>query len=209
MASQAAYNQAKKNLGNLDLSAYDKLYGQLKTTADLDRQSLQNTFNALIEGLEKSRAEGREDFGKSRALISEGSFDRQRQQAINLAGRGLAGSGLQQLGQVQDRMETGRQVSNVANNFYRTLEDLANKQQKGKESYDLDARRISENLSTNLARLEGEKADRIMAYNQSVASLAQQIQSAWDAQAAAAAARAQSKKEATLADKLRLERTFE
>lgn len=138
---------------DLDLSIYDKLLGTLRDNYNNSKNNLNAQLQGAIDSINKSRKKGAQDFSSGRALIAENSYDRQRQQMNDLASRGLAGSGLQQLGDVQEAMEKGNQVSSLANNYYTYLDNLQEKENEA-----------NRNHSSTLAELEN-------AYNNSVANV--------------------------------------
>lgn len=145
---------------SLDLSAYDKLLGTLGRNFNNSKNSLANQLNSALARFDQYRNDSNKQFSSGRATIAEDSYDRQRQNVNDLAARGLAGSGLQQLGEVQESIEKGRQVSSLADKYYDYLNELQNQEQTTRDNY-----------NNTLVELEN-------AYNNSVANVEMQKQNA-------------------------------
>ncbi len=115
-------------------------------------------YQNLLDNLAKQEQSSKEEFGASRATIAEDAFTRGRNLANALASRMLSGSGLLQLGNVQNRMETGRQINTAAQTFGKTNEAIAQARQEGTQDYNTAKRQLSDSLASNLASLMSQKA---------------------------------------------------
>lgn len=115
-------------------------------------------YQNLLQQLAKQQSESREDFGGARATIAEDAFTRGRNTANNLASRNLSGSGLLQLGDVQNRMETGRQVSNVANQYFDSKENIAEAGVQGTQAYTNAKKQLQDSLASQMANLLTQQA---------------------------------------------------
>ena len=142
---------------DLDLSIYDKLLGTLESNYNNSKNTLSSQYQNAINSINNSRRKGAQDFSSGRALIAENSYDRQRQQMNDLASRGLAGSGLQQLGDVQEAMEKGNQVSSLANNYYAYLDDLQERENEVNASYNSALTELENAYNNSVANVEFER----------------------------------------------------
>lgn len=174
----AYFGQAQNMLGGMDTSGFDQLRAAIEQSTQLNQTGLKNSYDQLLENLQKQGKENRQEFAGARGTIMEDSFSRNRDLYRNLAARGLGASGLQQLGGIQNRMETGKQVSNVAGQFYDAAEKLADAQEQGTESYNQQSSQIENNKNATLAQIQQQEIQYRNAYQQQVASLALQLQQA-------------------------------
>lgn len=184
----SAKTTAIKQLGNLDLSYLDKEKEVAKESYDLSKNSLENEYTSFLNTLNKDRATTRSDFNAGRQTVNEDAFMANRNSLADLASRGVGQGGLNQLSKVGNRIETGRQYSDLANTFYDTMEGLDTTANERATSYDTDLQKTLNEYNAALAGIGTRGAEARNAYNQAVASLAEQIQARWDAAAQAKAA---------------------
>ena len=107
--------------------------------------------------------------------------------------RGIGSSGLKALGEVGNRMETGKQYSNLANQFYSTMTDLDNTEKQSRNQYDIDVQTAKNTLDSALAGIASRRGEAQNNYNMQLGQLAENVQGRWDANANAQAALAQAK----------------
>jgi len=192
--SPTAYmGQARQMLGGLDTSGFDALRKALEGQYATQNEAISNMYNNLLTSLASSQKEAGQQFSKSRQTISENSFERGRELLRSAAARGVGASGLQQLGEVQNRMQTGREVSNVANQFYDTKEKLDQARVQGDQQYATNKKSLSDALTSGLANVQQQELSYKNAYQQQLASLAMSLQqtrqSQLNAQASAGSSR--------------------
>lgn len=191
--AQNAKSYAREQLGNLDLSylkneedVANKVYGTTKN-------ALQTNFNNLLNQIMSNRNDTRKNFNTGRSTVAENAYTANRQNMADLASRGIGNSGLKTLGEVGNRMETGKQYSNLANQFYTTMTDLDNTEKQSRSQYDIDLQTAKNTLDNALANIKTRRGEATNNYNMALGQLAEQIQSRWDANANAKAALAQAK----------------
>jgi len=168
--------KAQGMLGPLDLSSFEELRGVMNDQYNTSSNSLQNQYNTMLQQLEKAGTQNKQAFGKGRASIMENSFERGRDALRALSSRGMAASGLQQLGDVQQRMETGRQTSGLAGQFYDVQDKLADSQVQGQQNYETQKQTLENSLNQQMAQLSAQELQFKNSYQQQVASLAMQMQ---------------------------------
>lgn len=191
--TQSAYDYAKQQLGDLDLSHLDRERDVAQKTYDTSKSSLENNFNNLLKQIESNRSDTRKNFNTGRATVAENSYNANRLNQADLASRGVGSSGLKALGEVGNRMETGRQYSNLANNFYSTMNDLKTTEDQGRSQYDIDQRTIQNTLDNTLAGIDTRAGEAKNNYNMTLGQLAEAVQGRWDSNANAEAALEQAK----------------
>ncbi len=191
--AKSAKDYAREQLGELDLSylkgeedAANKTYGTTKS-------SLQTNFNNLVDQINANRLDTRKNFNTGRATVAENAYTANRQNQADLASRGIGNSGLKALGEVGNRMETGKQYSNLANKFYSTMTDLENTEKQSRDQYNIDLQTAKNTLDSALAGINSRRGEAQNNYNMQLGQLAEQVQGRWDANANAQAALAQAK----------------
>jgi len=190
--AKSAKDYAREQLGELDLSylkgeedAANKTYGTTKS-------SLQTNFNNLVNQINANRLDTRKNFNTGRATVAENAYTANRQNQADLASRGIGSSGLKTLGEVGNRMETGKQYSNLANKFYSTMTDLDNTEKQSRDQYNIDLQTAKNTLDSALAGINSRRGEAQNNYNMQLGQLAEQVQGRWDANANAQAALAQA-----------------
>lgn len=170
-------NDAKKLLGDMDTTGFDELKAAYESQYKTGVLSNQQAYDNLLNELGKQNTQNKEAFAQGRGTISEGAFTRGREQYRNIAQRGLGGSGLQQLGDVQNKMETGQQVNSLANSFYKTSENLADAEVKGTQNKTMTDQQLADQQAMNLASVNNQEIQYKNAYQEKLGSLALQLQS--------------------------------
>lgn len=190
---QTAKQYAQEQLGTLDLSYLDKERENAQNTYNTSNSSLQTNFNNLLQQIENNRADTRKNFNTGRATVAEQSYNANRTNQADLASRGVGSSGLKGLGEVGNRIETGRQYSNLANQFYSNMNELQTTEDQGRSQYDIDQQVIKNTLDQALAGIDTRRGEALNNYNMTLGQLAEQVQGRWDANDNAAKALQQAK----------------
>lgn len=191
--AQSAKDYAKKQLGELDLSYLKGEEDVANKTYNTTKGSLETNFNNLVNQINSNRLDTRKNFNTGRSTIAENAYAANRQNQADLASRGVGSSGLKALGEVGNRMETGKQYSNLANQFYSTMTDLDNTEKQSRDQYDIDLQTAQNTLDNALAGINSRRSEAQNNYNMQLGQLAENIQGRWDANANAQAALAQAK----------------
>lgn len=191
--AQTAKDYAKEQLGNLDLSYLDEEKRVAKNTYDTSTKSLQNSFDNLISQLNTNRTSNRENFNKGRATIAENAYDANRANKVNVSSRVIGKSGLQGLGEVGTRIETGREYSDLANKFYSTMDELDRTQKQAEGQYELDKEAALNEYESTLADIGSRAGAAQNDYNLRLGQLAETVQGRWDSNANAKAQLEQQK----------------
>ena len=194
-AKQTAMNYLGNEDDYINLSGLNTERQNANDVYKTNTTSFQNAYNDLLSTIANNRNKAKTDFGSGRATVNENAFLQNRSDVANLASRGLSG-GIAQLSKLGNRMETGRQYSDLANTYYNTLNELNATEKTGTDQFNTNMETAKNTLNAALADIDArEKAGRNQ-YRAAVAQLAEQIQARWAAQAAAAASRQQATEDA-------------
>lgn len=177
---QSAKDYAKEQLGNLDLSYLDNERNVANNTYNTTKSSLETNFNNLVDQINSNRADTSKNFNTGRSTIAEDAYNANRLNQTDLAARGIGSSGLKQLGELGNRMETGQQYSNLANKYYNTMNELDTTEKQGRSQYDIDLQNAKNTLDNALAGIDTRKGEATNNYNMTLGQLAEQVQSRWD-----------------------------
>ena len=128
--------------------------------------------------LERQLQQQREDFLRNRQSLQRETFLRGRNVLANLANRGLATSGLQQLGDVQRTIATGQQMSELSRAFEQARQGLTAQQQaagRAQTAFEAQQRGTLEQQLANLKAQEQQAgitdAERQLAMRESFEQL--------------------------------------
>ena len=185
----SAKKQAQSYLGNendyINLSGLNEERKLANDVYNTNTKSFQNAYDDLLRTISSNKNKAKTDFGSGRATVSENAYLQNRNDMSDLAARGLNG-GIAQLNKLGNRMETGRQFSNLANTYYNTMNELNANEKTANNEYNTNMEGARNTLNATLADISSrEKAGR-NAYKAAVAQLAEQIQARRDAAAASA-----------------------
>lgn len=195
MASSGAKKEAKSLLGKFDSSGYKEQQGAAKSIYDTSLADAENQWTNLQNRLTANRKASATDFSRGRSNVSESDYLANRVNANRRATGGLDTTGFDTASNLGNRMELGRQYSNLANTYYNALEGIDRSETEGQQAYDIARRQAGDIYNSALANINLAKQGAQNQYNAQLASLAEGIQSRWDANANAAAARAQQQKQ--------------
>ena len=191
--------------GMIDISNILKAYEQ---GAEANRATVKQTYesrrNDLLTSLKRFQEQNAKDVERQQrvylsdqAALESAIAQADRQNRINAASRGLGGSGLQQLAQLQNLLSQGQTISDMATENQNTLESLrtalANQEEDTQTSlnnildvYNNALLSIDSDLAANKANIEYQArenaASRVAAASSAAAQIAAQ-NAAYDAQA--------------------------
>ena len=169
--SAPSYASAPKyDVPDMDFGVFDTMRSNVENSADTSRTALQNSFDAMMRGLDTSREQTKRAFEQGRSTISEDAYNNKRNNAMELASRGLGASGLAQLGDVQSRMAVGNEVSELASGYNDTVDSLAETQRTGTEGYQTATNTLQDQLASQQAEIEYQQWQAENAYNSALAS---------------------------------------
>lgn len=206
----SAKNEAIKSLGKendyINLSGLNTERQLANDVFNTNRTTFQNAYNDLLNTVAKNRADAKTGFTQGRGTVGENAYFANRDNLATLSSRGVD-EGTYALGKLRNRINTGQQYSDLANTYYRNLDEINATETAGRNEYDYNMATAQNTLNAALADIDArEKAGR-NAYKAAVAQLAEQIQARRDVNANAAAARKLTQQQIA-ADKKKAEDDF-
>jgi hypothetical protein len=194
----SAKKEAQKSLGSVEdyinLSGLNKERELANNMYNTNYSAYTNAYNDMLNKINSDREAARTDFGTGRSTIAENAYLKNRSDLSDLASRGLSG-GVAQLSKLGNRMETGRQYSNLANTYYNRMNELDASQKSGENDYNYNVEMAQNSLNSMLADIDAREAAARNNYKAAVAQLAEQIQARRDANWNASQALKQAEKQ--------------
>ena len=133
----------------------------LQTTANQQRSDLLNSIKRFQEQTARSQEIQRDAFNSSRADLEEAAFQADRANRISAAARGIGGSGLQQLSQLQTLMEQNSSISDLAKENTNVQTELAKNLANYEDETNTAIQNLMANLSNSLSEIDASLGDQI------------------------------------------------
>ena len=158
--AEQMYNTTLRNL-DTDYEIANQNYLEGK---DIAENRYNTTANNLLTSLRRYQADNQKNVENQRksyltdqAALESARFEADRQNRISNAARGLGGSGLQQLSQLQNLLNQGQDISNLALENREELEDLRTALANYEEDYKTDLEEADYARDIELRRLARER----------------------------------------------------
>lgn len=146
-----------------NLSDLSELYGNyggaIKQSTEASIEAARQNTQIQQQSLDKQLEQQRTDYLRSRQTLQKETFLRGRNVLANLANRGLATTGLLQLGDVQRTIATGQQMSNLSEVFNRASESLQQSKLNLGTSLQQYTSQQQADMATKLAGLDMQQRD--------------------------------------------------
>ena len=133
----------------------------LQTTANQQRSDLLNSIKRFQEDTARSQGIQRDAFNASRADLEEAAFQADRANRISAAARGIGGSGLQQLSQLQTLMEQNSSISDLAKENTNVQTELAKNLANYEDKTNTAIQNLMANLANSLSEVDADLGNRI------------------------------------------------
>ena len=133
----------------------------LQTTANQQRSDLLNSIKRFQEDTARSQGIQRDAFNASRADLEEAAFQADRANRISAAARGIGGSGLQQLSQLQTLMQQNNAISDLAGENTDVQMKLAENLARYEEDANTEIQNLMANLANSLTQIDADLGNRI------------------------------------------------
>jgi hypothetical protein len=146
-----------------NLAGLSELYGNygkaIKQSTQASIEAARQNTEMQQQSLEKQLEQQRADYLRNRQALQKETFLRGRNVLANLANRGLATTGLLQLGDVQRTIATGQQMSNLSDAFNRASESIQQSKLNLGTSLQQYTSQQQAGLATQLAGLDMQQRD--------------------------------------------------
>jgi hypothetical protein len=155
-------NQTQTQTPNGLSQAYSNIRSGFQQATDTNIAAARQTAEMQQQELARQLEQQREDYLKNRQTLQKETFLRGRNVLANLANRGLATSGLQQLGDIQRTIATGQQMNELSSAFERARQGLTSQQtQVATGLQQFEAGQQSQ-LAQQLAGLDLQQAEAVI-----------------------------------------------
>lgn len=168
------YGSLEKNFSDIQKS-YSDWETATKAQADATKASYDTSLAQNIKSITDAKTETTQEYGKSRQQIAGDIYMQNRQQDAAMSARGLTGSGVQALTQIQNRMAQGETVSALANDFNKAQKQLVDTEVATRDGYNNSLLSLNAGLQSSLAQIMNAKASNAMEYQATVENLKQQV----------------------------------
>lgn len=167
----ADYNRNNQATINTYNKALNDTINTLKTSNQQSRNDLLTSLKRFQESNAENMRMQQQDFNASRASLEDEAFMNQRNSLANAAARGLGGSGLQQLAQLQNRIAAGKNVSTLAQKNQTAQDALRKSLTQKQEDYDTNISKLEANLANAITQAQNDTASKINAANTNTTNL--------------------------------------
>ncbi len=161
-------NQEAVNILNKTLS---DTINTLKTSNEQSRNDLLTSLKRFQEANAESMRTQQQDYNSARSTLEDESFMNQRGTVANAAARGLGGSGLQQLAQLQNRLAAGKNVSALAQKNQTAQDALRRALAQEQEDYDTKVSNLNKNLEQAIINAQNQTAAKINEANSATTNI--------------------------------------
>ena len=185
----AAYRQGADANKSLAKATYDAKVNNLNSVLKQAEEDYASTESDLLTSLKryqeqnaKSLENQRKSYLTDQAALESARLEADRQTRIDAAARGLGGSGLQQLAQLQNLLNQGQDISDLATSNQEVLDELRTQLTQQTEDIDTKKERARKVLEAARTANQTGLTDLLNAYNAEVqgidANLANQVANA-------------------------------
>lgn len=164
---QASFNQL--------MSGYDQLGQAAQASAEAQKSALQSSLEQQMKSIDTTRTENRQTAAENRAQIQSDAYMQQRATSRAASARGLGGSGVEALAQIQNRMATGEAISNMSNEYFDAQQQLVEAEAAARTNFDNANQQLSASLQSTMAQIMSQKASTSMDYQQTIDTLKRQV----------------------------------
>lgn len=160
---------------NQILGSYDQFRQATQGQHDAAKAGLDLSLEQSMRNISEARGENKEAFAKSRQQLSEDVYSANRQTQAQMSSRGLAGSGIEAMANLQTRMQAGEAVSDMANEFFDAQTKLVQAETDTRKQYDVSLQNLNSSLQGAMAQIMSQEASTRMDYAQMVDNLKRQV----------------------------------
>lgn len=202
--TDAGYTQNAEGRFVLDTEIFGEQKDLLGRTFEQLKEQFKVDYDRIREDLQKREERVDRGFRQSQQAMSEQAFLGQRQMQAALAGRGLGGSGIAQLGGVQQQIARGQQMSNLAAEYTELQQSIMTEGTRASENLSSKLEQADLQLAQGVISISDKQRQEENAFNQYLAETKSNLRQAIDSrnfqQFSAEVARYQAATEASAAE---------
>lgn len=157
------------------LKSYDDFRGATQAQYDANKASLDLSLEDNLRSITETKESNKEEFTKGRQQIAEDIYSQDRTVKAQMSARGLGGSGIEALANLQTRMSAGESISDMAGEFFDAQEKLVQAETDTRENYNVQLQNLNASLQSAMAQIMSQEASSKMDYTQMVDNLKRQV----------------------------------
>lgn len=146
-----------------------------KSQFDANKASLDLNLEQSIRNIGEAGEENKQAFTKGRQQVAEDIYSANRANTAQMSARGLGGSGVEALANLQTRMQAGETVSDMAGEFFDAQEKLVQAEADTRANYNNQLLNLNSSLQSAMAQIASTEASTKMDYTQNVENLKRQV----------------------------------
>jgi hypothetical protein len=166
---------ALENSFNQILQSYQGFREATQAQHDAQKASLDTSLEQSVRNIGQAKEKTTEQFGKARNQLSTDLFEVGRNTQAQMSARGLAGSGIEAMANIQNRMAAGESLSGMANEFFDAQTQLVQAEEDTRANYNNNLQALGASLQGAMAQIMSQEASSRMDYTQMVEGLKRQV----------------------------------
>ena len=143
----------------------------LRTSSEQSRNDLLTSLKRFQESNAESMKMQQQDYDAARAALEDETFMNQRNSIASTASRGLGGSGLQQLAQLQNRLAAGKNVSTLSQKNQTIQDSLRKALANQEQDTNTQLANLTANLENAIIKEQNQTAAKVNEANTSTTNL--------------------------------------
>lgn len=160
---------------NQIMQSYEQFRGAAQSQFDTQRAGLDTSLEQSMRNIQQAKEKTTQQFGKSRAQLAEDVFAVNRQTQAQMSARGLGGSGIEAMANIQNRMAAGESISEMANDYFDAQTQLVQAEEDTRTNYNNSLMALNSSLQSAMAQIMSQEASSRMDYTQMVEGLKRQV----------------------------------
>ncbi len=160
---------------NQILQSYQGFRDATQAQHDAQKSSLDSSLEQSVRNIGQAKETTTEQFGKARNQLSTDLFEVGRSTQAQMSARGLAGSGIEAMANIQNRMAAGESLSDMSNDFFDAQTQLVQAEEDARTNYNNNLQSLSASLQGAMAQIMSQEASSRMDYTQMVENLKRQV----------------------------------
>jgi hypothetical protein len=178
--TSAGFKKNEEGKFILDSEIFGEQRDLLGKTFEELKEQYKTDYDRIKEDLETREAKVDRGFRQSQQALSEQAFLGQRQMQAALAGRGLGGSGIAQLGGVQQQIARGQQMSNLAAEYTELQRSIMTEGTRASETLSSKLEQADLQLAQGIISIADKQRQEETAFNQYLAETKMNLREAID-----------------------------
>jgi len=168
------YGALEKSFQDI-LSSYEGYKSAAQAQYGAQKGSLDTNLEQQMQSIGTAKGENKQAFAEGRGQLAEDVFMLNRQTQATASARGLGGSGVEAMANIQNRMAAGESMSNMANEYFDAQTQLVEAEQATRQNYDNSLQNLNASLQSTMAQIMSQEASSKMDYTQTIDNLKRQV----------------------------------